>query len=195
MTPLAKMVRIMETLAPPDQADLMERLVAMYGRADDRPLTPAERAARYRQRHAASRNGVTERDGLRDEARDAGQCISPVVLPEVSEVVRSEETETTKETSTSSSSRKAALRLIADRLIDFLNEKAGRSFRKSRVNLDLISARLSDGISEQDCRGVIARKCREWKADPLMAKYLRPETLFNRTKLESYLGEREPEAQ
>jgi len=51
----------------------------------------------------------------------------------------------------------------------------------------------------QDCKGVIARKVREWQDDPKLAKYLRPETLFDATKFESYLGEKwsktEPETE
>ena len=80
----------------------------------------------------------------------------------------------------------------ASRILDFLNEKAGRSFRPVPANLDPIRARLADGATEANCRGIIARKVREWAGNPKMAPYLRPETLFNRTKFESYLGERPP---
>jgi len=83
-------------------------------------------------------------------------------------------------------------RETACRLIDFLNEKTGRSYRKVEANLRLIIARLDDGASEANCRGVIARKVREWHGTE-MVQYLRPETLFNRTKFESYLGERTAE--
>jgi uncharacterized phage protein (TIGR02220 family) len=78
----------------------------------------------------------------------------------------------------------------AQQILQFLNEKAGKSFRSVPAHLELIQARLKDGATEANCRGVIARKVREWGPDPKMAKYLRPETLFNRTKFESYLGER-----
>ena len=81
----------------------------------------------------------------------------------------------------------------ARRVLAFLNEKAGRSFRFVDTTLKPIEGRLRDGAGEQDCRGVIARKVREWRGDPKMEKFLRPETLFNATKFESYLGEREPE--
>jgi uncharacterized phage protein (TIGR02220 family) len=82
------------------------------------------------------------------------------------------------------------LRPTAQKILEFLNEKAGKAFRPVAAHLDLIQARLKDGATEANCRGVIARKVREWGPDPKMAKYLRPETLFNRTKFESYLGER-----
>ena len=84
-------------------------------------------------------------------------------------------------------------------LLDFLNVKAGRSFRPVPATLRLISARLKEGASVQECRGVIARMVREWNREPKepgekdMRPYLRPETLFNATKFESYRGQQEPE--
>lgn len=75
-------------------------------------------------------------------------------------------------------------------ILDFLNRKAGRSYRPVKANLGFIEARLKAGATPDNCRGVIVRKVREWAGDPKMAKFLRPETLFNQTKFESYLGER-----
>ena len=36
---------------------------------------------------------------------------------------------------------------------------------------------------------MVAYKVAEWKNDPKMKKYLRPETLFNATKFESYIAD------
>ena len=77
------------------------------------------------------------------------------------------------------------------KLLSYLNAKANKSFRATEANLGFICARLKSGASFADCRGVIARKVREWKGTE-HEKYLRPETLFNRTKFESYLGQQEP---
>ena len=77
----------------------------------------------------------------------------------------------------------------ARRIIAFLNEKAGRRYRENRVNLDFIKARLKDGATVTECRQVIVKKCREWKGDAKMELYLRPATLFNRTKFAQYQGE------
>ncbi len=74
-------------------------------------------------------------------------------------------------------------------ILEFLNEKTGKSFRTTSTNLDFIAARLRSGASVQDCKSLIARKVREWSPDPKMAMYLRPATLFNATKFEQYLGE------
>ena len=85
-------------------------------------------------------------------------------------------------------------------ILEFLNQKTGKNYRafeglngkrKPTANLELILARLGDGKTDEDLRGVIARKVREWKGDAQMAKYLRPATLFNRTKCEQYVGEQE----
>ncbi len=74
-------------------------------------------------------------------------------------------------------------------VLNFLNQEANRSFRPVEANLAMITARLQSGATVPNCKGIIVRKCREWKGSP-QEKYLRPETLFNKTKFESYLGER-----
>jgi uncharacterized phage protein (TIGR02220 family) len=82
------------------------------------------------------------------------------------------------------------LRPTAIRVLKFLNDQAGKRFEPVPANLTLILARLKDGATEQNCRGVIFRKCREWKDDLQMAKYLRPKTLFSATNFAQYVGER-----
>jgi uncharacterized phage protein (TIGR02220 family) len=80
-------------------------------------------------------------------------------------------------------------------VLTFLNAKTRRHFRgvdkrnRPTPNLKFIMARLESGVSVQDCKTVIARKFRDWAPDDKMRSYLRPETLFNATKFEQYLGE------
>lgn len=74
-------------------------------------------------------------------------------------------------------------------ILNYLNSNAGREFRPVPANLTLIAARLKSGVTPLQCREVIFSKCQQWKADPKMAEYLRPATLFNATKFEQYLGE------
>ncbi len=74
-------------------------------------------------------------------------------------------------------------------VISHLNEKAGTSYRaSSQATRELINGRLSEGFTVDDFKKVIDKKCAEWK-DSDMEKYLRPETLFKRSKFESYLNE------
>lgn len=77
----------------------------------------------------------------------------------------------------------------AKEVLQFLNEKTGKKFREVDASLSFIEARLKSGVEVQDCRTLIARKVRDWLSDPKMMKYLRPETLFNATKFETYLAE------
>jgi len=73
-------------------------------------------------------------------------------------------------------------------ILSFLNEKTGRNYRAGKVNLDFIAERLKEGATVAECRQVIAKKAREWKGTE-MEGYLRPATLFNRTKFAQYQGE------
>ena len=50
-------------------------------------------------------------------------------------------------------------------------------------------ARIWDGATPAQCQAVIAVKVREWLNDPRLRTYLRPETLFGKTKFSQYLGE------
>jgi len=71
-------------------------------------------------------------------------------------------------------------------LLNFLNEKSGHHHQASGQNLQLIIERLQSGISPDQCRQVIAMKTRAWRNDILMAKYLRPTTLFEASNFEKY---------
>lgn len=74
-------------------------------------------------------------------------------------------------------------------ILDYLNKKSGKNYRPVKVNLDLIKARLEEGYTKDDILKVIDEKCKAWVNDEKMKPYLRPETLFNRTKLAQYSGE------
>lgn len=74
-------------------------------------------------------------------------------------------------------------------ILQFLNEKARRNFRPTKVNLKLIRERLKEGYTPTECRQVIVRKCREWVHDDKMRQYLRPATIFGREKFNQYAGE------
>lgn len=74
-------------------------------------------------------------------------------------------------------------------IIDYLNEKTGKRYSaKSRVNQGHMSARLKEGFTVEDFKKVIDTKCFQWKDDPKMSQFLRPETLFS-TKFDRYLNE------
>jgi len=85
-------------------------------------------------------------------------------------------------------SGKPDLKQSAIEILNFLNDKTGKKFEPLPANIEPIIARLKES-SIEDIRCVIALKCREWIGDEKMAQYLRPATLFNRTKFAQYQGE------
>lgn len=74
-------------------------------------------------------------------------------------------------------------------VIEHLNASAHRAYQPVAANLALIEARLNEGATVNDCKAVITDRCGKWAADPKMAEYLRPATLFNATKFAQYRGE------
>ena len=76
----------------------------------------------------------------------------------------------------------------AKAVLAWLNEKSGKHFRMIDTNLDLIMARLNSGIPSGQLRAIVTRKIRQWKGTD-QEEYIRPATLFNKTKCEQYLGE------
>jgi uncharacterized phage protein (TIGR02220 family) len=83
----------------------------------------------------------------------------------------------------------------AREILAYLNERTGHAYEAVDVNLKFIVGRLQDRAQQGDaapvetCRRVIDVKVREWHSDPDMAKFLRPATLFNRTKFAQYVGQ------
>lgn len=76
------------------------------------------------------------------------------------------------------------------RVIDYLNRVLGTRYSpKSKSTREKISARIKEGHTFEDFQIVIDKKYKQWGNDPKMAKYLRPETLFNASHFESYLNE------
>lgn len=70
--------------------------------------------------------------------------------------------------------------------LHWLNEKSGKHFRETDTNLGFISGRLSEsGVSLDGIKQMIERQCRRWKGTS-EAEWLRPETLFNKTKFDGY---------
>ena len=79
-------------------------------------------------------------------------------------------------------------------IIGYLNEKTdSRYSAKAQATRKLIHARFAEGRTLEDFKTVIDLKVAEWKNDPVMCKYLRPETLFC-TKFERYLMDAERNA-
>ena len=75
-------------------------------------------------------------------------------------------------------------------IISYLNEKTEKNFKDTtKKTQELIRARLSEGFTLDDFKKVIDIKAIQWRLDPKMNLYLRPETLFG-LKFEGYLNEK-----
>jgi|688.fasta_scaffold12462_24 uncharacterized phage protein (TIGR02220 family) len=84
---------------------------------------------------------------------------------------------------------KADINAIAIEIVEYLNKKANTQYKpKSGTTIQLISGRLSEGFTKEDFFKVIDNKVEHWK-NTEQEQYLRPITLFSKSKFESYLNQ------
>lgn len=76
-------------------------------------------------------------------------------------------------------------------VLRLLNTHSGKSFREVDSNLAIISARLSEkGVELEGVKTMIARQCKRWLGTS-QEEYLRPETLFAKSKFDGYYASRD----
>lgn len=103
--------------------------------------------------------------------------------------------ETTTETTTEDILSGKPDHIPYQEIMSYFNQQAGTSYRaSSKATQRLISARTNEGFTVDDFKKVIDIKVANWKDDPKMSKYLRPQTLFS-NKFEGYLNEPMPTKQ
>lgn len=95
--------------------------------------------------------------------------------------------EQTKEQTKEQDGRADSPTAIADRVIDYLNQTAGKKFRHTKTNRNQVTARLRDGFTEDDCIRVIDNRSGQWLGTE-MDEFLRPSTLFRPSNFEGYLN-------
>lgn len=71
-------------------------------------------------------------------------------------------------------------------VIAYLNEVCMRDFKPVESNARHINARLAEGYTVEDLKKVVEMKFAQWHKDPKMSEFLRPGTLFNSEKFQSY---------
>lgn len=76
---------------------------------------------------------------------------------------------------------------IVEKTIEYLNVQTGSTFKAKGENMKLISGRIAEGYSLADFKLVIDKKVADWKGSDY-EKFLRPLTLFAKTKFENYLN-------
>ena len=74
-------------------------------------------------------------------------------------------------------------------ILNYLNEVTGSKFREIPRNLSKIKALLKQNFTQEQIIEVIQLKVIQWKNNPRMVGYLRPETLFRESNFENYLNE------
>jgi len=79
--------------------------------------------------------------------------------------------------------------LIASQVIEFFNAICGTTY-STKSNADIVAARLREGYTTSDFKIVIEKQYKRWNNTDLQ-KYLRPNTLFQKTKFENYLNSRD----
>jgi len=77
---------------------------------------------------------------------------------------------------------------LADTVIDYLNSVANTKFRHTEHSRQHIIARLSEGLTVDECKLIIDHKADQWLPDPKMAEWVNPITLFRPTKCEKNLN-------
>lgn len=75
---------------------------------------------------------------------------------------------------------------VISEVMDYLNEKIGRSLRKDSTAARQIWHRYKDGATVEEMKKVIDDKAKEW-IDGEMKKYLHPSTLFLKRNYEKYV--------
>ena len=83
-------------------------------------------------------------------------------------------------------------------MVEYLNSQLGRTgascFKPSGKTRELIEARLAEGHTARELRMVCWHKHRQWKDKEDMAQFLRPSTLFRKSKFEEYLPDAQADA-
>lgn len=74
-------------------------------------------------------------------------------------------------------------------LLAFFSHKTKKRVYPVPSNLKPLSARLNEGIEEEEIRTVMMLKYQQWKDDPKMAPYVRISTLLRPSKFYDYLSE------
>lgn len=113
--------------------------------------------------------------------------------------VRSKKLETDKETERDTDKNKRKDKGLKENqsppipyaeIVAYLNENTGASFPPGADKTqELIRVLWKKGYTLEQFQRVIDIKTKDWKGDPKMEQYLRPSTLFRKSKFEEYIGQ------
>ena len=74
-------------------------------------------------------------------------------------------------------------------VLSYFNEKTGKQYRwTAKDSQIIITARLKEKYTKEDLCKAIDNQCERWLGDEKMEQYLRPITIFARSKIEGYIN-------
>lgn len=180
-----------QNLSAPDDRQMTLINRRMFREGNER-LQHIERQRKYVQKRRSKNNVNSPHDKPDDALNDAkmtSYSSSSYSNTEEKEINKEKEKPIVEPEPRSTSPPSNHFRENAKEILKFLNLKAARQYEPNKTNLDFIINRLKEGSTPGQCRQVVAKKCREWLTDEKMTLYLRPATLFNKTKFAQYRGE------
>lgn len=78
---------------------------------------------------------------------------------------------------------------IIEEVITYFNKVTNQDYKpESKATVKVLVARLKEGYGIEDFKIVVDSRNQEWPLGSAMRQYLRPTTLFNEEKFESYLN-------
>jgi len=78
--------------------------------------------------------------------------------------------------------------VLAKSILNSLNIKANKNYRETDTNLSFILERMKEGYQPTDFEKAIDNQVAEWLNDTKMNKFLRPSTLFQKSKFDGYVN-------
>lgn len=78
----------------------------------------------------------------------------------------------------------------AKEVIQLINKLTGKEYKETtKIYLEVITQRMKEGNTLQQCKTVVARKAQEWIGDKVMEKYVRIKTIFAKSNFYEYVAE------
>jgi uncharacterized phage protein (TIGR02220 family) len=78
--------------------------------------------------------------------------------------------------------------VLAKTALEYLNNKAGKKYKETDTNLSFILERIKEGYELNDFKKAVDNQVVEWANDEKMNKFLRPSTLFQKSKFDGYVN-------
>jgi uncharacterized phage protein (TIGR02220 family) len=78
--------------------------------------------------------------------------------------------------------------VVAKNALEYLNSEAGKNFKDTETNLSFILDRIKEGYEFKDFKKAVDNQVAEWVNDDKMNKFLRPSTLFQKSKFDGYVN-------